>query len=71
MKRPRKKFAANRKIYESDSDECFAYIAGYTEGGFPYGITWEEMREIEMADKNYEAGKPSNEPMVEGGAENW
>ncbi|WP_440415728.1 hypothetical protein [Paenibacillus sp. SAFN-117] len=25
------------------SDETFAYIAGYTGWGFPYGITWEEM----------------------------
>jgi len=25
-----------------DSDRHFAFIAGYTEGGFPYGITWEE-----------------------------
>lgn len=26
-----------------DSDETFAYIAGYTSAGFPYGITWEEL----------------------------
>ena len=32
-----------------DSDENFAFIAGYTSGGFPYGITHEEMDEI---DKN-------------------
>ena len=25
-----------------DQDETFAYIAGYTEGGFAYGVTWEE-----------------------------
>lgn len=23
----------------TDSDEHFAYIAGYTEGGVPYGVT--------------------------------
>ena len=28
-----------------DSDETFAYIAGYTSAGFPYGITWEELGE--------------------------
>lgn len=28
-------------LYESD--ETFAFIAGYTSGGAPYGITWEEM----------------------------
>ncbi len=26
-----------------ESDENFAYIAGYTEWGFPYGVTWEEL----------------------------
>jgi len=25
-----------------ESDENFAYIAGYTSGGAPYGVTWEE-----------------------------
>jgi hypothetical protein len=27
----------------SDSDDTFYYIAGYTAGGAPYGVTWEEM----------------------------
>lgn len=31
-----------------DSDETFAYIAGYTSGGAPYGITWEEQRQAEQ-----------------------
>ena len=26
-----------------DSDEHFARIAGYTEGGVPYGVTWKAM----------------------------
>lgn len=26
-----------------DQDDTFFYIAGYTSGGFPYGVTWEEM----------------------------
>lgn len=30
-----------------DSDEYFAFIAGYTSGGFAYGLTHEEMEEIE------------------------
>lgn len=29
----------------SDSDETFAYIAGHTPGGVPYGVAWEEMSE--------------------------
>ena len=26
-----------------NQDDCFFYIAGYTSGGVPYGVTWEEM----------------------------
>ena len=26
-----------------DQDERFFYVAGYTSGGVPYGVTWEEM----------------------------
>ena len=26
-----------------DMDDRFAFIAGYTPGGFPYGATWEEL----------------------------
>jgi hypothetical protein len=26
-----------------DSDDRFFYVAGYTSGGTPYGVTWEEM----------------------------
>ena len=29
-----------------DSDDTFAYIAGCTPGGVPYGVTWEEMGEV-------------------------
>ena len=31
-----------------DQDETFAYIAGYTEGGFAYGVTWEEWEQLEQ-----------------------
>ena len=27
----------------SDMDRTFAYIAGYTPGGAPYGVTWEQV----------------------------
>lgn len=27
----------------SDMDGTFAFIAGYTPGGAPYGVTWEEV----------------------------
>jgi hypothetical protein len=45
-KRPRA--ASARKKFDElypDSDDTFAYIAGYTAGGFPYGTTWEELGE--------------------------
>jgi len=29
-----------------DQDGNFAYIAGYTPAGFPYGVTWEECEQI-------------------------
>jgi hypothetical protein len=46
QKKKRKKKAL--KLEESCySDENFAFIAGYTEGGLPFGITHEEMEEIE------------------------
>jgi len=28
-----------------DSDETFAFIAGYTPAGLPYGTTWEELED--------------------------
>ena len=29
----------------SDMDDTFAFIAGYTPGGVPYGVTWEQVEE--------------------------
>ena len=29
-----------------ESDENFALIIGYTSGGFPYGVTYEELKQI-------------------------
>lgn len=37
--------------YEIESDETFDFIAGYTEGGAPYGITFKELDEIEKLEK--------------------
>jgi hypothetical protein len=31
-----------------NQDDYFAYIAGYTEGGFAYGITWEEWERLDQ-----------------------
>ena len=33
-----------KEMYEG-MDDTFAYIAGYTSWGFPYGVTWEELGE--------------------------
>ena len=41
-----------------DSDENFAMILGYTSGGFPYGVTHEEMEEIN--NEEYSATAPSD-----------
>ena len=30
---------------DPESDGTFAYIAGYTAGGLPFGVTWEEMEQ--------------------------
>jgi ribosomal protein S18 acetylase RimI-like enzyme len=30
-------------LIEVETDDTFYFIAGYTEGGAPYGITWEEI----------------------------
>jgi methyl coenzyme M reductase gamma subunit len=38
---------------EFESDENFAFIVGYTSGGASYGVTHEEMNELEK--ENHEA----------------
>lgn len=47
-----------------EQDENFYFIAGYTEGGFPYGITWEEY-EAEQRGKPVKADVFESEPMQE------
>ena len=37
---------------EAESDENFEYIVGYTSGGAPYGVTWEEMEKLEDFEQN-------------------
>ena len=33
--------------WDDFSDDTFAYIAGYTSGGAAFGVTWEELEEME------------------------
>ena len=42
--REQKRMRKDIPVFHEDQDETFYYIAGYTSGGAPYGITWEEMR---------------------------
>jgi len=44
------KSAALERVLHPDQDEHFAYIAGYTNWGFPYGLTWEELEMLESED---------------------
>lgn len=48
-----------KSLYE-DSDDTFYFIAGYTAGGFPYGVTWEEIGETPpwLEDENIETEIP-------------
>ena len=57
MKKRKTKKKERLPIYEFEygqlfgSDENFAFIAGFTSGGTPYGITHEEMERIEIEEK--------------------
>jgi len=55
----KQKKVKKQDLYEElfEQDEYFYYIAGYTPGGAPYGITWEEARRdglIEQEDDDEE-----------------
>lgn len=60
-KRKKKQKAYEENLFELD--DTFAFIAGYTSGGAPYGITWEEMEEIERKE-NKEMKKQYNMLMI-------
>lgn len=44
----KKKRESELEDFREDSDDTFYYIAGYTSGGAPFGITWEEMEGVEF-----------------------
>jgi hypothetical protein len=57
-KRKRKKSKQDIGLSESiEQDEHFYFIAGYTEGGAPYGLTWEECE----VDESYISNNKMNE----------
>ncbi|GHU88215.1 hypothetical protein FACS1894202_03940 [Clostridia bacterium] len=41
--RERKEALRDEERYNPDQNDTFFYIAGYTSGGAPYGVMWEEM----------------------------
>lgn len=43
IKREEKKASRLIEEYDDWQNDTFYYIAGYTSGGAPYGVTWEEM----------------------------
>jgi hypothetical protein len=51
-KRENRKQKDFEKEYAEDYDDTFAFIAGYTEGGAPYGLTYEEMEKMEAIDED-------------------
>lgn len=42
-RKKREKARLEQEKYNLDQDDRFYFIAGYTSGGAPYGLTWEEM----------------------------
>ncbi len=47
-----------------DRNETFAFIAGYTAGGAPFGITWEEYEKMEGENKQRTTDKDERFPKV-------
>ena len=49
---------ARARLEFSDFDENFAFIADHTEGGVPFGVTWEEWAQIERGEPRTPIAKP-------------
>lgn len=45
-----KKAERERLSHGYNQDDLFAMIIGYTSGGAPFGVTWEEWEEFEKDD---------------------
>ena len=60
-KRKRQERRKPKEYINPDQDEYFYFIVGYTSGGVPYGITWEQARKdglIEEDDEDYDEEPP-------------
>jgi hypothetical protein len=51
--------------YDLDQGDQFAYIAGYTAGGFAYGVTWEEWKELERGQLSHAESPQIDKTMKE------
>jgi hypothetical protein len=60
----KKRIKEEQKHYDEHpfSDHNFYYIAGYTPGGLPYGVTWEEHHQEKTADRNCKPVAPDEMP---------
>ena len=47
-----------------ESDETYAFIAGYTSGGYAYGITWEEWASLEAREQETLYKGPGGHPVL-------
>ena len=64
-KKKRKKTTDDILDVSMDMDDRFAFIAGYTPGGFPYGTTWEALGidpglSLEEKERLYRADTPTD-----------
>jgi RimJ/RimL family protein N-acetyltransferase len=48
--RAQKETRREQESYNPDLNDTFFYIAGYTSGGAPYGVTWEDMARSRVSD---------------------
>jgi hypothetical protein len=58
LKLPKKQQTGFSELYP-ESDETYAYIAGYTNWGFAFGVTWEEMERYADQDSLDELAPPN------------
>lgn len=64
-KEKRREREAEEELFFSDSDDTFAYIAGYTSGGAPFGVTWEEAEAPEKKTGQPRTGTPGMDDSME------
>jgi hypothetical protein len=50
-------YARESAIWEIEQDENFYLIAGYTDGGVPYGLTWGNMKRSKSVNLTLKCGE--------------